>query len=581
MDLNRFINRHHLAAALLAVVVSLVLHALLLARIDHFPLQSLNIPEPVRFNPIEMVDVQPEPPPPEEVIPRQPLEGPSDVAIAVEEAGGIWTDLTPPEPPAQPGLDAIPAPPPPPAQVGLWPDAVARQEVIAIPEPLVGEEVSALPRTWVEEDIPRIDRAPDIQLPVEISEDASTPGSFDAASVASWREGHVAGTPDWISVMGGRNTGVRGTALPGTPRVAVTPLDGLNERPDEISQLQAIESLLQVKVEGYRADDGHFYFALQVERAAEESLPEQPRDILFIQDSSASMTAQKLDECRRGLKRWLDFLNPEDRFEVMGFSDDVSPCFGEWRPYNAANRARAFEFINKLRAAGNTDVFRSMQSALALPQDPARTRLFVLVTDGRPTVGVMGSSEIIEGITRINQGRISIFSVGGGKTVNSFLLDLLSYRNRGEAVVMKGDEEIPRGMEEWARQLQRPVLTDLTYSFSKIDPSDIYPKQLTHLYLDRPLVIHGRIPDGEDPLVFQVVGRSGVSWHDFIFVIERAQVAAGGEGLRRRWAWQKIYHLIGDYLGDASPEKMETIHDFADEHGLIVPYGFSRAMPRR
>lgn len=581
MDFNRLINRHHVTAAVLAVVVSVVLHALLLMRIERFPLQSLNIPAPERFNPIAMIDVQPEPPPPEEVIPRQPLEGPSDVPVAMEDAGGIWTEIVPPEPAIEKEVDAMPAPPPPPAQVGAWPDAVVRQEVIAISEPLFGEEISALPRTWVDQDIPRIDRAPDIQLPVEISADASPDGGFDAASVISWREGHVAGTPDWVSVMGSRSTGVQGAALPGTPRAGVTPLDGLEEKPGEISQLQAIERMLQVKVEGYHADDGHVYFALQVERAAEESLPVQPRDVLFIQDSSASMTAQKLDECRRGMKRWLDFLNPGDRFEVMGFSDDVNPCFGEWRPYNAINRAHAFEFINKMRAAGNTDVFRSMQSALALPQDPARTRLFVLVTDGRPTVGVMGSSEIIEGITRINNGRISIFSVGGGKTVNSFLLDLLSYRNRGEAAVMKGDEEIPRGMEAWARQLQRPVLTDLSYSFARIDPADIYPKQLTHLYLDRPLVIHGRIPGGEGPLVFQVVGRSGASWHDFIFVIERGHITPGGENLRRQWAWQKIYHLIGDYLADGAPTKMERMHDFADEFGLVVPYGFSRALPRR
>jgi Ca-activated chloride channel family protein len=460
--------------------------------------------------------------------------------------------------------------------------AAVRQEVLAISEQLYAEEISALPRRWIEADIPRVDQAPDIQLPVELTEPSKT-GAFDAAAVAVYLADPDAGTPEWSSFMGERLSSSPGGIS--IPPVAPDPssFTTLDERPEEISDVQAIENLLNIRVTGYEAPapDGHLYFALHIGGAPGVSMPVQHRDLLFIQDSSESMTPTKIDECRRGLKRWLDFMNPGDRFEIITFSDTTKRAFGHFRVYNQDSRQAAFQFIDGIRALGNTDIYVSLQEALSVDRDPERTLILVLITDGRPTVGVTGSSEIIEGITRFNEGQISMFTVGGGAKVNSFFLDLLSYRNRGEAVIVKGEEEIPRGMERWAGQLRRPVLTDLTYSFSKVDVTDIYPKKLTHLFLDRPLVIHGRLPADADEFVFQVVGRAGTARHDMVFVINRAQIAAGSPELRTQWAWQKAYHLIGDYLGHETEDRLEAIRDFADAYGLVVPYGFSRTIPRR
>lgn len=588
-SINRGINRHHVLAAVIAFIVSLGLHASLLTRMDHLALLPTHPAiHPKKYMAIEMADVRLTPPPPREDVKRQPLDRPDVEIPSAGPEATPWTELKAPEPVRLP----LPEPPAEPVVSAVL-DMTAelptafRQEVLAIQDQLFTEEESTLPRRWVEAEIPKVHEAPDIQLPVELPETPSGAVEFSSTSAAAamFVEDTEAGTPDWMAIMAGRQAGTgeeEGIAI-GVSSRGGRGDDLLKEKPEDVSQLKGIEDLLQVRVAGYtpQEGDGSLYFSLQIERGADTQLPVQPRDVLFIQDSSESMTPWKLDECRRGLKRWLDFLNPGDRFEILGFRDTTIPCFGGWRDYNAESRAEAFAFIDGLRAVGNTDVYQSLQSALAVEPSPDRTLLIVLVTDGRPTVGVIGSSEIIEGVTRFNRGRVSIFSLGGGKKVNSFFLDLLSYRNRGDALVVKGDEEIPGAMETWARQLRQPVLTDLSYSFSGIDSSEIYPKQLTHLFLDRPLIIHGRLPVDVNKLVFQVVGRAGTEWHDMIFVINRDQIAAGSSRLQQQWAWQKIYHMIGDYIGGASPEKLEVIRTFADRHGLIVPYGFSRALPAR
>jgi len=581
--LSPFGNRHYLAAAI-AFAVSLLLHISLLTKVGGL----LMLPAVPQFDQkkyvkIEMADVRVDPPVEMEQIERQPIDSP---AVEIPSGGSdadLWTELKPPEGVKLPLPESPVEPLPAEAATAIadMPPAV-RQEVLSIPEQQFTESESTLPRRWIEKDIPRMAQAPDIQLPVEMDAESSRVEAFDAARALAFIEDMEAGTPDWSSAMSGRQP-IMGDRISSTPSL---PYSGsgrsFSERPEEISSLKPIEDLLQIKVVGYQpaSSDEYMYITIQIERASDKLLSVQPRDVLFIQDSSESMTPWKLDECRRGLKRWLDYLNPGDRFDVIGFRESTYSCFNGWQEYDETSRRKAISFIDEMRAVGNTDVYRSLESALSFKPDPKRTPILVLITDGRPTVGVTGSSEIIEGITRYNNGRVSIFSVGGGKKVNSFFLDLISYRNRGEAIVVSGDEEIPAAMESWAKQFQRPVLTDLSYQFSQVDSSEIYPKQLSHLFLDRPLVIYGRIPRSAEKPVFQVVGRSGTQWHDMVFTIDRTTIVPGDQSLRTKWAWQKIYHLIGDYLGNPSEGSLEAIRTFADAYGLIVPYGFSRALPR-
>lgn len=579
---NRNGGQPHLLAAAIALIVSAGLHATVLTQIKTIPMLVMPAPvEQKRFTPIEMADVRLIPPEKIQTLETMPIDKPPSDLPMESPALDATETIAAPEPVhlPLPAPDATPVPSEPPVATADLPPAV-RQEVLAIQERLVPDQAEALPRRWIEQDIPRIDQAPDIQLPVEQPAVPSGAGEFNPALATAFVEDMDAGTPDWSAVMLSRNNfAVSGNAI--QPRVPSGGLTGmLDERPDSVSALKAIENLLQINVVGYESTD-YLYVALQIEPAKDGILQPQPRDVLFIQDSSESMTPWKLDECRRGLKRWLDFLNPGDRFEIMGFRDSTYACFGEWREFNEASRQEALTFIDGMRAVGDTDVYRSLEAALSRSFDPSRTSMLILITDGRPTVGVIGSSEIIEGITQFNRGKISVFSVGGGKKVNSFFLDLMSYRNRGEAVVARGEEEIPAAMETWARQLRRPVLTDLSYTFSNVDASDIYPKQLTHLFLDRPLVIHGRFPRDTRQIAFQVVGRAGEDWHDMVFLVDRNQIAPGTVDLRNQWAWQKVYHMIGDYLSASTEEQLESIRSFAETYGLLVPYGFSRAMPRR
>ena len=197
----------------------------------------------------------------------------------------------------------------------------------------------------------------------------------------------------------------------------------------------------------------------------------------------------------------------------------------------------------------------------------------VLMTDGRPTMGTVDSSDIIARFSRANDGGVSVFTVGAGDRVNSFLLDLLGHNNRGGSWLMPLREQIPDTVKRAARELSRPVLANLNYRFSADSGAEVYPNTLTHLYLDRPLRLVGRCPMEQKSAVLQVIGEAGPQKRDMVFALNLADAEEGGEGLRREWVAQKIYKLINDHMASGRTETVQEIRALSTLHNVPLPYG--------
>ena len=188
-------------------------------------------------------------------------------------------------------------------------------------------------------------------------------------------------------------------------------------------------------------------------------------------------------------------------------------------------------------------------------------------------MGAVDSSDIIARFSRLNDGRISVFTVGAGDRVNTFLLDLLGHNNRGGSWIMPLREQIPAAVRRAARELSRPVLANLDYRFSGNSEAEVYPGLLTHLYLDRPLRLVGRAPLTQNSAVLQIIGDSGPTRRDMVFALDLAAARDGGEGIRREWVAQKIYKLINDHLASGRAETLAEIRDLSIRHNVPLPYG--------
>jgi hypothetical protein len=425
--------------------------------------------------------------------------------------------------------------------------------------------------------IPVLDRvldAPDIALPVERSLAAPPP---------------LQSTGPGKQVLS-RSPSTASIALPSpvqsieSPQPAAVPSEAVVEESaelftetlEEITPLKPIERVLAARATTYetRRDKQYGYFKVEIEGLGTDVLPVIPKDVILMQDCSASMAEQRLYFCRQGLYACLDLLGDEDRFDVIGFRQTADRCFGSLVDNAPSNIEKAREFIKSMRPGGNTDILSSIRDLVALPREAGRPVIVLMVSDGLATAGQTGSSDIIGEFSQMNDGMLSIYTIGTVQTADQYLLDLLSYSNRGEVIPLgKGRWSIPGSIRDAMGKISRPVLADVGFRFPVGSSCEVYPVQTSNLYLDRPLVLYGRYPRGEKNVTFQAVGEGQKVKCDMLFDVPLAEGADDGDKtLRDEWAKQKVYHLIGQYARRQDPDVLREIRDTARAYKVNVPH---------
>lgn len=445
-----------------------------------------------------------------------------------------------------------------------------RQEILAVETVAVGGELAGLERRVIP-DIARVPDAPDIVLPASSDLAGTVPqGAFPLKAPSASRSLREAvGDPSPAAVT--------------EQAPVIAAVDDSRERfeetPEDVTDIEPVERVLKARLDTFtdRHDRDHAYFRLVIERVGDEVLPVRPKDVLLVQDSSASMAEQRLYFSREAMRRALAAIGPADRFNVASFADRTAFCFPGWVEKTPETLAQAETFINAMVAAGNTDLFASMQDLLTLERQPGRPVVAFVLTDGLVNKGLTDSTEIIAAFTRQNLGQISIFTMGVSAQANRYLIDLLSYCNGGTAdVIESGRWDIPVAAESVMQGIQRPVLSDLTLRFGAESTVEVYPRRLGNLYLDRPLVLYGRYRHADPKLVFQALGQAGQTRCDMIFDLPLSAAAegvtSGDAAIRESWAQQKIYHLLGEYARRRDPEILSDLRKTGRDYGVTIPY---------
>lgn len=448
-----------------------------------------------------------------------------------------------------------------------------RQEVLGINRRIVKDDDAAgRPRRYLPL-TPRQQAGPDIVMPADRADllgGVLATGSYEFAddpSQFAWGRGGPAG-------FGGSGRGGAPASLP--PKAMLEePKRLLDDEARRASILKALERYLKADVFVYSplGDARYDYCRIEIKRRSEELLPVLAKDIVLVQDASASISEKKLHYCRDGLVKALETLGAEDRFNVVEFRDSAIRCFDDWAPVDPGHLRRAREFIGRMVATGNTDIFGSLDDLLKLPRKAGRPVIMMVVSDGVATVGLRDRSLIIEAFSDANRGAVSVFTVGTYPGVNAYLLDLLSYRNRGDTEIVKtGRWDIPETIGRRVHEVSRPVLSDVRFRFAGQTWCEAYPLLTCNLYLDRPLVLHGRIPKDTRNLVFQATGRADDIQCDMVFDLDLEKAGDGGKEIATAWAWQKVYALIGEHNRTKQPGIINQLRELGKEFQLKIPY---------
>lgn len=567
-------QHHHYGFVIIAIVVSVLLHYFLAKRVANMRFDvTADIDQSVReqyeIQPPVKIDNMPEDPlkPVENPFAGDPTDSPGvGIQSAVTQlASKPDAALSAPRISEQALSVAKAVPVKLPVPKPLAETWYPRQEILSVVEKVVRDDIAAMPRIEIPA-IERISAAPDYLPPVNLTKDRfdaalkPTPPMFDigdsAPAVLAPEEIKVTETP---------------TPEAQTPEVTIS---RFGEKPSDISSFKPVDSRLVAKVQVLRskAEPDRSYFRLEVAARDPAVLPVVPKDIVFVQDASRSLAEERLYFCRKALNEAIRLLPSTDRFNVASFRENVEFCFNGWASPNNGTIEQASSFINAMKSSGDTDLFESMKTILSLPRDSSRPLIIVLITDGKATKGLTKSSEIIGEFSKLNDNT-SVFAVGTHGRANNYLLDLLTFCNRGDANINGADRwNIPQTISESVIGCSQPVLGRVGVTTDLASKADLFPLPSANLYANRTLEYYGSCPSDVTNLVVQVRGEGGQAKCDIIFQMDLANAEAGGEDIRIGWARRKMYSLIGQYAREPSQALLDAIRRHSAATGLPVPY---------
>jgi len=326
-------------------------------------------------------------------------------------------------------------------------------------------------------------------------------------------------------------------------------------------------------------EDGYFLMLVSWPQIDQEPLP---KDIIFVLDTSGSMSGEKIVQAKESLRHALGRLNPSDRFGLITFSDVIRAYNEELISVSDLDRADIESYIDNVDAAGGTNIHSALMRGLSLFEhdDSSRPQMVVFLTDGLPTAGETGIKEILADVQNHN-GELNcrIFTFGVGYDVNTILLDTLSYENGGFTSYVEPDETIEDAVASFYDRAGTPLIWDLSSEFSGVDVYDIYPVKMPDLFAGDMLEIVGRYRNGGEAEISLAGQGAGLS-QTFANSAQFSNGWTDHEYLQKIWAARAIGYLLREIrLNGENPELVERVRQLGEEYGIATPYNSFLANP--
>ncbi len=272
------------------------------------------------------------------------------------------------------------------------------------------------------------------------------------------------------------------------------------------SALQQEVGVRLVEGKGLPCDDGRYILiTLTPPAAVRKGLA---RDLTILIDASGSMSGKPISRAKIVTEKLLQSLDPEDRFEILAFSSEVSRLVPGPMDVSPRNIRKALTAVKGLQAGGATEMTRAMVEALK-PLRPDSQRQVVLISDGY--IGFEG--EVIGEILRRLVPGARLHAVGVGSAPNRSLTRGVARAGRGVEILVGDDEDARAASRRLLQATVRPVLTDLDVSGPAL--IKLAPARPQDILEGQPLVLLAEIAAAGGTLAIQgkQAGEPGIWQH--------------------------------------------------------------------
>ena len=328
--------------------------------------------------------------------------------------------------------------------------------------------------------------------------------------------------------------------------------------------------------------DGYF-----VHFFSPESLTTLPKHVVFVIDISGSMWGEKMQQTKDAMVTILDDLSDKDHFNILTFSDRVTPWVPQAEklteaPHSITHkgtkelRDEALRYVLKLDPQGGTNIHGAMVDALNLVTDvlhaetavPNNTKsIIVFLTDGEPTTGITSGPEIQKLIGRANEKlEVPIYGLAFGRGADLALIKAISLKSGAFARKIFEGSDAAIQLEDFYRELANPLLNDVKFQYvgEAFNNDSITNTDFKTYFKGSEYVVAGKISgnnmEQQDAKI--VVGAQGD---------EGSYTKKFNLCFLRPLPLPADFNLNGSTVDVIKPEKLPTLPGLPDWHCILPP----------
>jgi Ca-activated chloride channel homolog len=295
-----------------------------------------------------------------------------------------------------------------------------------------------------------------------------------------------------------------------------------------------------------------------------------PKELVFVLDTSGSMSGFPIEKAKETMKLALDNLYPNDTFNLITFSGDTRVLFPQPVRATKRNLRQAQDFLASTAGGGGTEMMGAIKAALDPSDSQSHVRIVCFMTDGF----VGNDMQIIAEVQKHTNARV--FAFGIGSSVNRFLLDNMAAAGRGEVEYVGLNDDGSAAAERFHQRVRNPLLTDITIDWSGLPIADVYPKRIPDLFGAKPLVLTGRYTAPGSGTI-KLKGKMAGSDFTREIPVTLPETMALHDVLAPMWARARIDDLMsedymGAQLGRMRMDLKSTITQLAMEFRLMTQF---------
>ncbi|GIK25861.1 MAG: marine proteobacterial sortase target protein [Betaproteobacteria bacterium] len=307
--------------------------------------------------------------------------------------------------------------------------------------------------------------------------------------------------------------------------------------------------------------DKRYALLMVMPPAKEVAAARLPREVIFVIDTSGSMSGSSIAQARDALELAIARLSGQDSFNVVEFNSYAKALYADARPASAAHREHAVRWVRKLQAQGGTEMALALNLALNGRENPGRVRQVIFLTDG-----AVGNEDNLFKLIKDKLGDSRLFTVGIGSAPNSHFMGKAAQTGRGTFTYIGKIEEVKEKMGQLFAKLESPVLKGVDIAWP--GAVEAWPKRVPDLYLGEPIVVSALLDQTEGEIRLSGL-RGDAPWSATLPLAS----AHAGQGMGVLWAREKIQSHIDSLRDGAKEEEVrDAVVDIALAHHLVSKY---------